>query len=245
MNIFKKIYPPDVRRVYFFGVTSLVTFILSTSSFASLPEKVQLYDVHEITLFGPTSGTLDNPTVQVDLATMWRHESGQPVYKIYGFWDGDGKGKPSGNVFKVRFCPTKVGKWTLVKTTSNKQELNGQKEGHSVICIWSSNKGFWQVDKDGAEGRWYKRSDGSHPYIVGNTMYSFLSEYDDKGPTGGNIADDIGRNSHYFNKVRFSITGDRYPHPEEKPFLDDSGKPTENGNFSHRPNPVWFYHRVD
>ncbi len=245
MNTLKKIYTPDLWRIYFFGVTLLFNLVLSTSSFASSPQKVQLYNVHEITLFGPTYGTLDNPTVQVDLATEWRHESGQQVYKIYGFWDGDGKGKPKGPVFKVRFCPTMLGKWTLVKTISNKPELNGQKEGYSIICSSSSYKGFWEVDQNAGNGRWYKRSDGSHPYIVGNTMYSFLSECDDKGPTGGNIAADIKANSRYFKKVRFSITSDRYPHPKEKPFLDDKGAPTDDGNFSHRPNPAWFYHSVD
>jgi len=241
-------------------IASLLNLILAdtspcwkgSSTFAGTPpqgvlwtEKVQLYDVHEITLSGPTYGSGDSPTRQIDLVTKWRHESGQPSYQIYGFWDGDGKGGLSGGIFKVRFCPTKLGLWTLVKTTSNKSELNGQKEGYSIVCVSSSGKGFWEVDKDAAHGRWYKRSDGSHQYIFGNTMYSFLSEYNDKGPTGGNIADDISRNSRYFKKVRFSITGDRYPHPKEKPFLDNSGKPTDNGNFSHRQNPAWFYNRVD
>jgi hypothetical protein len=41
------------------------------------------------------------------------------------------------------------------------------------------------------------------------------------------------------------LTGDRYVHPTEKPFLDDAGKPTDSGDFSHRPNPRWFHQRVD
>ena len=76
-------------------------------------------------------------------------------------------------------------------------------------------------------------------------MYSFLSEQDNKGPSGSYIADDIRGNASYFKKVRFSITGDRYPHPQAKPFLDDAGRPTYDGNFSHRPNPAWFHQRVD
>jgi len=234
-----------LKKICFLVITLLLTIIPPETTFAGAYGKVPLYDIHEITLSGPTYGPQDSSARDVNLVTKWCHESGQPSYQIYGFWDSDGKGGQSGNVFKVRFCPTKLGKWTLVNTTSNKSELNGQKEGYSIVCVSSSRKGFWKVDKDAAQGRWYKRSDGSHPYIIGNTMYSFLSEYNDKGPTGGNIADDISRNSRYFKKVRFSITGDRYPHPEEKPFLDNSGKPTDNGNFSHRPNPAWFYNRVD
>ena len=204
-----------------------------------------LYGVHTLVFKGPALGPTDAPARDIELVTRWRHESGEPVYTVHGFWDGDGRGGSTGDVFKVRFCPTREGKWTLVDTTSNRSELHGQNEGATVRCLASKNPGFWLVDTEQTGARWYQRSDGSHPYIYGNTMYSFLSEYDDKGPSGGNIANDIQGNAQYFKKVRFSITGDRYPHPEAKPFLDDGGKPTDNGNFSHRPNPAWFRNRVD
>jgi hypothetical protein len=228
-----------------FVIACLATLLPAVDSFAKVPEEVPLYAVHEVIFSGPTYGPLDNPTAEVDLVTTWRHESGQPTYSIHGFWDGDGKGGASGNIFKIRFCPTKLGKWTLVETRSNRLELNAQREGYGIVSVPSGNKGFWEVDSQASQGRWYKRSDGSHPYIIGNTMYSFLSQYRDSGPTGGNIAADIKGNSQYFKKLRFSITGDRYPHPKDKPFLDKSGKPTDDGDFSHRPNPAWFYHRVD
>ncbi len=227
------------------AIVYLVALLPAAGSFAESPGAVPLYSVHEIMLSGPSYGPVDNPTAEVDLVTEWCHESGQPTYRINGFWDGDGRGGASGNVFKVRFCPTKLGKWTLVRTASNESQLNAQREGYSIVCVPSSNKGFWEVDSGASEGRWYKRSDGSHPYIIGNTMYSFLSQYNDNGPTGGNIAADIKANSQYFKKVRFSITADRYPHPTDKPFLDGSGEATDDGDFSHRPNPAWFCHRVD
>ena len=232
---------------------TMCTFIMACSaallpaveSFAEVPGEVPLYGIHEVVFSGPTYGPRDNPTAEVDLVTTWRHESGQPTYRIHGFWDGDGEGGASGNIFKIRFCPTQLGKWTLIETRSKKSPLGGQKGGYSIVCVRSTHRGFWEVDEEAANGRWYKRSDGSHQYIFGNTMYSFLSEYVDGRPTGGNIAADIKGNSQYFKKVRFSITADRYPHPREKPFLDNSGRPTDDGNFSHRPNPAWFYHRVD
>ena len=219
--------------------------LLGTVGHAAAEPVVPLYGVHELVFDGPVFGPADSPTREVELVTQWRHESGRPVYTIQGFWDGDGQGGTSGPVFKVRFCPTQAGKWTLVEVTSNRTELRGQHQGYTVTCTASAQPGFWVVDRDQAGGRWYKRSNGSHPYIYGNTMYSFLSEYDDKGPSGSNIADDIRGNALYFKKVRFSITGDRYPHPQVKPFLDDSGQPTDNGNFSHRSNPAWFHQRVD
>ena len=231
-------------EVIAFMRTSVVLLAAAMCGFSagagSCAERVELYGIHEVTFSGPRYGPADAPAVDAELVTLWRHESGRPTCRIYGFWDGDGKGANSGNVFKARFCPTKPGDWTLVRTQSNKSALRGQSEGYKVVCTGGSHKGFWLAD-----GRWYKRSDGSHPYIIGNTMYSFLSEYDDRGPSGGNIADDIRANSKYFKKVRFSITPDRYPHPKDKPFLDDSGRPTDDGDFSHRPNPTWFHNRVD
>ncbi|GAG15768.1 unnamed protein product, partial [marine sediment metagenome] len=122
------------KKICFLIIASLLTIIPADTSFAGASGKVPLYDVHEITLLGPTYGSGDSPTRQIDLVTKWRHESGQPSYQIYGFWDGDGKGGLSGGIFKVRFCPTKVGKWTLIETKSNKPELHGQREGYSIVC---------------------------------------------------------------------------------------------------------------
>jgi hypothetical protein len=59
------------------------------------------------------------------------------------------------------------------------------------------------------------------------------------------IAADVAANAKYFKKLRFSLHGDRYVHPEAKPFLDDDGRPTDSGDFSHRPNPAWFHERAD
>jgi len=232
------------RQTASLPVTVVVAVLLSVGSAATEPV-VPLYGVHEVAFTGPTFGPTDAPARDVDLVTRWRHEKGLPEYAIQGFWDGDGKGGTSGSVFKVRFCPTREGKWTLVEVTSNRPELHGQHEACTVTCTASMQPGFWIVNAKETGGRWYTRSNGSHPYLYGNTMYSFLSEYDDKDPTGSDIAEDIRGNAEYFKKVRFSITGDRYPHPQVKPFLDDSGQPTDNGDFSHRPNPAWFHRRVD
>ena len=229
-------------------VARALCFLAVTACFAvssSLAENVvPLYDVHELTFRGPAQKPGDAPARDVELVTTWRHESGQATQRLCGFWDGDGKGGASGSVFNVRFCPTVTGQWTLVETTSNQASLKDQHEGYGVTCVDSQHPGFWIADRERTGGRWYRRSDGSHPYIFGNTMYSFLSECDQNGP-GGSIADDIRGNAQYFKKVRFSIMGCRYPHPRVKPFLDDAGKPTDDGDFSHRPNPAWFSQRVD
>jgi len=224
----------------------LFTFLVSLSTFLFAQEaELPRYHVYELSFEGPSFDITENPVRDVVLTTNWRHESGNPTYQIYGFYDGDGQGGTEGNIFKVRFTPSKPGIWYLMNVSSNVEELDGQHEGLEVQCLDSDHPGFWIVDPQSAGQRWYMRSDGSHPYIVGNTMYTFLSEYGKVGPNGSNIRQDVQDNAQYYNKLRFALTGDIYPHPEEKPFLDREGNPTDDGNFSHRPNPKWFRERVD
>ncbi len=207
--------------------------------------ETSVYAVHELVFQGETYKASDAPAAEVDFTTTWRHESGSPTYTVHGFYDGDGKGGMAGNVFKVRFCPTQSGTWTLEETASNDAKLKDQHQGYTVNATASSHPGFWHVDEQSAGQRWYQRSDGSHAYVIGNTLYSFLSEHLKGEPTGGNIADDVRKSAQYFRKLRFAVTGDIFPHPTEKPFLNDQGQPTDDGNFSHRPNPAWFSQRVD
>lgn len=217
----------------------LLTFAVNAET------SVEKYDIFDLCFNGPSMTKTDYPIRDIQLITRWVHESGQPQYTIFGFFDGDGSGGGEGNVFKIRFCPTKEGKWQLLEVNSNENKLNGQHQGLELVCIPSNNHGFWMIDMESQDERWYKRSDGSHPYIIGNTMYSFLSEMNQNGENGSTIVYDIQSNGDYFNKIRFSLFGDQYPHPTEKPFLDNRGLPTDDGNFSFRPNPSWFSNRVD
>lgn len=207
---------------------------------------VPQYSVAEIAFRGPMQHASATPTRDIQLAVTFQHESGAPEFTVQGFFDGDGQGGIEGDVFKVRFCPTQPGTWKLIAVESNRPELANQHLNAVLSSTPSQLHGFWQVDPTSPGNRWYQRSDGSHAYIVGNTHYTFLTERGLQGlPTGGNIADDIAANAKYFKKLRFGLQSGQYPHPSEKPWLDDSGQPTDDGNFCHRPNPAWFHCRVD
>jgi hypothetical protein len=228
-----------------FAVLLCLTFF-TCQSYCSEIGKAEIYSVVELSFKGPQQNETDIPARDIDFWLRIRHESGSSEYKIHGFWDGDGKGRTSGNIFKVRFCPTKTGRWNIVEVYSNKPGLHGQKQGDYLWATASDHPGFWIVDSKSPGSRWYKRSDGSHPYIVGNTHYSFLSGYQkDNKPSGNDIAADITGNAEYFKKLRFTLHCDRYPNPDEKPFFDDNGRPTDQGDYSHRPNPRWFSQRAD
>jgi hypothetical protein len=205
-----------------------------------------VYSVAEVVFVGPHQSAADAPARDVQLAVCLRHESGSPEFAVQGFFDGDGRGGIEGDVFKVRFCPTRPGKWTITDVKANAAELAGQHRGDYVTATESKLHGFWMPDDDSAGRRWYRRSVGSHQYIIGNTHYTFLTEHGLNGkPTGGTIAADIAANAKYFKKVRFGLQSGQYPHPTEKPWLDDDGRPTDDGNYSHRPSPRWFQQRVD
>ena len=205
-----------------------------------------VYSVVELPFAGPHETAKDAPARDVDFCGAFRHESGSAEITVQGFWDGDGRGGTSGNVFKLRFCATRPGRWTLAKVESNRPELAGQRQGQSIVAEDCQLRGFWEVDDESPGRRWYRRSDGSHQYILGNTHYSFLSGYGPEGrPIGNDVAADVRGNAEYFKKLRLGLTGCRYPNPDEKPFLDDAGEPTDDGDYSHRPNPRWFHQRAD
>jgi len=204
-----------------------------------------LYEPVEWTFRGPGQSASDSPARDISFWARVRHSSGSPEYQIHGFFDGDGQGGIEGGVFKIRFTPTKTGTWNLAEVYSSNAALNRQKQGETITVSESRHHGFWIPDNESAGRRWYRRSDGSHQYIVGNTQYSFLSGMREGGPSGVDIAVDIRNNATHFKKLRMGIHGDRYPHATEKPYLDDHGKPTDNGDFGHRPNPRWFHTRVD
>jgi hypothetical protein len=205
-----------------------------------------VYSIIELRFEGRPLGPADAPARDIDFWVLFRHESGSTECKVHGFWDGGGNGGGRGGVFRVRFCPTKAGRWDLAEVVSNDPTLNAQMKGEHVTVSASDHPGLWIVDEASNGRRWYRRSDGSHPYIIGNTHYSFLSGYM-KGdvPSNNDIAADIAGNAAYFKKLRFGISGDWYPHPQSKPFFDDLGQITGSGDYSHRPNPDWFHHRVD
>jgi len=134
----------------------------------------RLHEVTEFVFDGPKVAPIDRPAVNIDLAVTFEHEGSGTRIAVQGFWDGDGRGTPEGQVFKARFTPTLAGRWRLVRTISSDRLLNGQREGDNLVVEDTSLPGFWLVDDASAGRRWFKRSNGARPYFIGNTHYDFL-----------------------------------------------------------------------
>lgn len=219
-------HPTSVR------IFGLCAIIAAAACLSAAPVDAPLYSVYELELTGPSFDETDK-TAEITFYTEWQHESGSPVYKIHGFWDGDGAGGTSGNVFKVRFCPTQTGTWTLTRTVSDLPLLDGQKEGTVVNCVPSGHHGFWEPD-----GIWFKRSDGAHQYVVGNVHYCLVI-YDGR-------LDDVRGNAEYYKKIRFFLTLLHYntDYTKGMPFFDSNGEESIEAESSSRPNPA-FYHKAD
>ncbi|HEY4310669.1 MAG TPA: pectate lyase [Pirellulales bacterium] len=67
-----------------------------------------------ITLDGPTAAATDsapNPFKDIRLQVVFTGPDNKR-YDVPGFFDGDGRGGPQGNVWRVRFTPDAPGKWT-------------------------------------------------------------------------------------------------------------------------------------
>lgn len=205
----------------------------------------QLYEVVEVDFAGPVQTPQDTPARDISLSATFAHDSGETV-TIPGFWDGDGQGGDSGDVFRIRFTPTQPGTWTMTEVTSNAEELDGQRRGLVIDARGEpASPGFWLVDDDSAERRWFRRSDGSHPFWYGNTMYHVLSRHGEQPSTPETIARDAAASARYFGKLRFHVAEGNNPHPDADPFFAPSGEPSADGADSERPSPSWFTQRVD
>ncbi len=205
--------------------------------FEHFKNRIPLYGVFELKFKGPFQTAADRPAKDIEFFTQWEHEDKQECYKIYGFWDGDGRGGNKGDVFKVRFSPTRVGRWHLVNTHSNIPLLNHQSEKTVVNCIPSKHPGFWIPS-----GRWFKRSNGTFKYFHGNTHYDFLSLLSTR-----EILSDIRKNARYYAKLRFCLMSFRQENKRPPlTFLTDAEAETSDREIhSDRPNPEFFYRKVD
>lgn len=213
---------------------------------ANPPLNIATHTVYEVVFTGPAQTPADTPARDITLDVTFTPAPGvaATALTLPGFWDGDGQGGTTGNVFRVRFRPTAPGLWTLTRTASNHPALSGQHEGLALTALPSTHPGPWSPDP-ATGGRWYHRADGSHPYIIGNTLYDFVSEHAKDGtPNGATIEQDVATTARYFNKLRFTVVNDLYAHPTIRTFFDATGTGTNDGDHSLRPNPAWFA-RVD
>jgi len=179
---------------------------------------VERWKVFEITLKGASTG---NPFKEVTLSCSFVNE--QDTVIVHGFYDGNG-------VYKVRFMPHSVGKWTYI-TTSNTPKLNNRK-GYFICAPAQKNNHGPVAVKDTF---YFAYADGTPHYSFGTTCYGWVHQ-------GDSLAELTLKtlSKGYFNKIRMCIFPKSYDWNNNEPLLYPfEGKPLNNWDYS-RLNPAFF-----
>src|SRR5688572_6712882 len=109
-----------------------LALLITSTAVAAEVGTGEVFAVIELAFRGPAAAVTDSPARDVDLWVRFRHDGGSE-HKVYGFWDG-------GAAYRVRFTPTRPGRWNLAEVYSNRRELAGQKQGNWITARASKHR---------------------------------------------------------------------------------------------------------
>ena len=142
-------------KAYFF--LSLIAALIISCQPKNV-EKIEQWDVFEISLEGPAEG---NPYMDNSLEAQFTN--GAQTISVPGFYDGNG-------IYKIRFSPDQLGEWSYI-TQSNVTDLNDHSGAIQCIEPTGGNHGPLKI----ANTHYLEYADGSPIYIVGTTSYQWTS----------------------------------------------------------------------
>lgn len=168
-----------------------------------------------------------NPFTDVDLRAVFIHEGTPDTIRVEGFYDGN-------DSFKIRFMPTKTGRWTY-RTVSSEPEMNAR-EG-ALVCTQPLN-GCRGMMKTGREQD-FVYADGTAYYPVGTTSYAWIHADKARQEQTYEALEKSG-----FNKLRFCIFPNNSVRelPERYPFILRSTQKAADGQ---RTVYNWDFSRFD
>lgn len=123
--------------------------------------------LHSAVSYDGSQGT-PNPFTDVQLTAQVTAPSGRKL-TLDGFFDGNGAGGQSGNVFKVRVFADETGTWSWT-SQSNAAGLNGQSGTFAVSGTLAGAFGKGAIVADPARPRYFKHRQGSPVYLVGKYL---------------------------------------------------------------------------
>jgi len=222
-----------MKQLYISFFCAFIITLLANSVFSQ--QKVEQWDRYEITLKCKYSG---NSFTEVNLTAVFTGPD--TTFVVSGFYDGD-------DVFKIRFMPQKIGKWTY-RTSSNVPELDNKKGTFECIKATGNNHGMVVV----SDIYNFKYSDGTRYYPFGTTAYAWIHMKEGVQQITLNSLKNSG-----FNKVRMCVFPKDYNLVKEEPELypfeikeikkDTRGNEIKVWDFE-RFNPAFFKHlekRID
>ncbi len=127
----------------------LIVFCFYASpSFLLAAGSIPLYGMYEETINYKTvtgnSHSFTAPFYGVELNATFTSPSGKRI-TWFGFYDGDGKGGQTGDIWKIRFMPDEVGKWTYTWQFSS-QGVSGS--GNFTATTTGAKPGPLKQDKN-------------------------------------------------------------------------------------------------
>ena len=145
------------------GLMMTVPGVCAAASGPYSYDKVEVWCRKDIILLSEKK--YDNAYTDVDIDAVFTHEDGTKI-NLYGFWNG-------GDEWRVRFAPTKTGKWDYVITCSDKENAALNTSG-SLVAV--KNTGNTELDKHGFikisdNGRYFVYDDGEPFYWLGDTNW--------------------------------------------------------------------------
>jgi Domain of unknown function (DUF5060)/Domain of unknown function (DUF5605)/Protein of unknown function (DUF4038) len=217
----------DRRELIKLGTGAVVAGLSATAPLAAQPtvsRQIERWGVFELHADGPSTG---NPFVDVTFAARFTFD--HRTVRVPGFYDGNG-------IYKVRFSPDTVGRWTY-ETTGSVKELIGLTGGFECAPAKPGNSG-----PVGPAHRFhFQYADGTPYFPFGTTCYSY-------GFVPEPYQSETLRNlkSARFNKVRMCLLpkGLGKLQPIAMPFEHMPGLTTNApGSFDlTRLNPAYFQH---
>lgn len=94
----------------------MLVILMNTATFAQI--QVGLYNVFETQIINSNAYANPFDFNEIELRSSFTSPSGKN-YLFFGFYDGDGQGGQTGNVWKQRFMPDEVGTWTYTYAWSD------------------------------------------------------------------------------------------------------------------------------
>lgn len=119
--------------------------------------------LHAAAVYDGAQGS-PNPFTDVELTARITSPSGK-TYTVDGFFDGDGAGGQSGDVFKIRVFLDEAGTWSWT-TTSNAAGLHGQSGALQCSGTLSGVFGQGPVEADPARPRTFRYRTGKPVYLI-------------------------------------------------------------------------------
>ena len=196
----------------------ICTVLLTGCKLQKEPTSVEQWDVFELVLEGPSSGT---PFMDVELNAEF--SNGEDNFLVPGFYDGNG-------TYRIRFSPPGQGLWTY-QTLSNVDELSNKKGKVDCIPPTGNNQGPVEI----VNTFYLQYADGTPYYAVGTTAYQWTSvKQKIQARTLQTLAEAP------FNKIRMCVFPKTYRYGNEtEPWMYPFRREGDENDYS-QPNYAFF-----